>query len=242
MVSGNKNKLNEFKKINYNKYNTNKISGNILNLKESKKLNILIEKLKDSSPNNILNKYKRIRNTIDTHKLIKNKINSNEKINNTHTHFFAEKIKNNYEKNKKVVESPNSTFNNIKARQKNKIKQDKINLKFTEKTTYNLISSPINFMEIANIQKRILQAKKNNSNNNTKYGKYYNKRGNNISNSCYNFYQKYGNDYIEDDYIDNDRVRTSNNDHKTAIDLYEKRMDILQITIDMLVVKIMKKK
>ena len=89
LVSGNKNKLNDIKKISYNKYNTNKISGNFLNLKESKKLNILIEKLKDSSPNNILNKYKRIRNTIDTHKLIKNKINSNEKINNTHTHFFA---------------------------------------------------------------------------------------------------------------------------------------------------------
>ena len=211
LVSGNKNKLNDIKKINYNKYNTNKISGNFLNLKESKKLNILIEKLKDSSPNNILNKYKRIRNTIDTHKLIKNKINSNEKINNTHTHFFAEKIKNNYEKNKKVVESPNSTFNDIKARQKNKIKQDKINLKFTEKTTYNLISSPINIMEIANIQKRILPAKKNSSNNNTKYGKYYNKRGNNISNSCYNFYQKNGNDYIEDDYNDSNKLNIINN-------------------------------
>ena len=48
--------------------------------------------------------------------------------------------------------------------------------------------------------------------------------------------------FIAKQYIDNDRVRTSNNDHKTAIDLYEKRMDILQITIDMLVVKIMKKK
>ena len=60
----NKNKINDFEKINY-KYYTNRKNGNQIILKEGKKLNIFKDKSKENISNNILKESKSIRQSLN---------------------------------------------------------------------------------------------------------------------------------------------------------------------------------
>ena len=128
-----KNKLNDLEKINY-KYYTNRKSGNPINLKEYKKLNILKGKSKENISNNLQKEAKSIRNSINSNKYQKNRINIKDKI--VDINLLTEKANNSYEKIKKLLESSTSTINNQMKRNTKKIKQN-------HSTSKDLFISPL---------------------------------------------------------------------------------------------------
>ena len=206
-----KNKLNDLEKINY-KYYTNRKSGNPINLKEYKKLNILKGKSKENISNNLQKEAKSIRNSINSNNYQKNRINIKDKI--IDINLLTEKANNSYEKIKKLLESSTSTINNQMKRNTKKIKQNHSNLKSFEQTKQNEIYSyPLNIKELTNINKQIFPIKKNNSSTNSKYNMSVN-NNNNSYNSCYNFYQKtnnINNNINKNNYNYNKMLNTINN-------------------------------
>ena len=208
----NRNKINDFDKINY-KYYTNRKNGNQINLKESKKLNILKDKSKENIPNNILKESKNIKQSLNNkNKLQKNKLDNNNKI--LDINLFTQKTNNSYEKIKKLIESSTLTINNQVKRNHKKIKQNHSNLKSFEQIKNKENISPLNIKEIYNIQKKILPIKKNNSSTNSKYIKNGNVANNNSYNSCYNFYQNtnnINNNINKNNYNYNRMLNTINN-------------------------------
>ena len=186
----NKNKINDFEKINY-KYYTNRKNAIQINYKENKKLNILKDKSKENISNNILKESKSIRQSLNTNnKLQKNKLDNNNKT--LDINLLSQKSNNNYEKIKKLIESSTLTINNQAKRNHKKIKQNHSNLKSYEQIKNKENIAPLNIKEIYNIQKKILPIKKHNSSTNSKYIKNGN-TSNNSYNSCYNFYQNTNN-------------------------------------------------
>ena len=207
----NKNKINDFEKINY-KYYTNRKNGNQIILKEGKKLNIFKDKSKENISNNILKESKSIRQSLNANnKLPKNKLDNNNKI--LDINLFAQKSNNSYEKIKKLIESSTLTINNQAKRNHKKIKQNHSNLKSFEQIKNKENLAPLNIKEIYNIQKKIFPIKKNNSSTNSKYIKYGTTSSNSYS-SCYNFYQNtnnFNNSINKNNYNYNRMLNTINN-------------------------------
>ena len=207
----NKNKINDFEKINY-KYYTNRKNGNQIILKEGKKLNIFKDKSKENISNNILKESKSIRQSLNANnKLPKNKLDNNNKI--LDINLFAQKSNNSYEKIKKLIESSALTINNQSKRNHKKIKQNHSNLKSFEQIKNKENLAPLNIKEIYNIQKKIFPIKKNNSSTNSKYIKNGTTSSNSYS-SCYNFYQNtnnFNNSINKNNYNYNRMLNTINN-------------------------------
>ena len=207
----NKNKINDFEKINY-KYYTNRKNGNQIILKEGKKLNIFKDKSKENISNNILKESKSIRQSLNANnKLPKNKLDNNNKI--LDINLFAQKSNNSYEKIKKLIESSTLTINNQSKRNHKKIKQNHSNLKSFEQIKNKENLAPLNIKEIYNIQKKIFPIKKNNSSTNSKYIKNGTTSSNSYS-SCYNFYQNtnnFNNSINKNNYNYNRMLNTINN-------------------------------
>ena len=207
----NKNKINDFEKINY-KYYTNRKNGNQIILKEGKKLNIFKDKSKENISNNILKESKSIRQSLNANnKLPKNKLDNNNKI--LDINLFAQKSNNSYEKIKKLIESSTLTINNQAKRNHKKIKQNHSNLKSFEQIKNKENLAPLNIKEIYNIQKKIFPIKKNNSSTNSKYIKNGTTSSNSYS-SCYNFYQNtnnFNNSINKNNYNYNRMLNTINN-------------------------------
>ena len=207
----NKNKINDFEKINY-KYYTNRKNGNQIILKEGKKLNIFKDKSKENISNNILKESKSIRQSLNANnKLPKNKLDNNNKI--LDINLFAQKSNNSYEKIKKLIESSTLTINNQAKRNHKKIKQNHSNLKSFEQIKNKENLAPLNIKEIYNIQKKIFPIKKNNSSTNSKYIKNGPTSSNSYS-SCYNFYQNtnnFNNSINKNNYNYNRMLNTINN-------------------------------
>ena len=207
----NKNKINDFEKINY-KYYTNRKNGNQIILKEGKKLNIFKDKSKENISNNILKESKSIRQSLNANnKLPKNKLDNNNKI--LDINLFAQKSNNSYEKIKKLIESSTLTINNQSKRNHKKIKQNHSNLKSFEQIKNKENIAPLNIKEIYNIQNKILPIKKNNSSTNSKYIKNGTTSSNSYS-SCYNFYQNtnnFNNSINKNNYNYNRMLNTINN-------------------------------
>ena len=207
----NKNKINDFEKINY-KYYTNRKNGNQIILKEGKKLNIFKDKSKENISNNILKESKSIRQSLNANnKLPKNKLDNNNKI--LDINLFAQKSNNSYEKIKKLIESSTLTINNQAKRNNKKIKQNHSNLKSFEQIKNKENLAPLNIKEIYNIQKKIFPIKKNNSSTNSKYIKNGTTSSNSYS-SCYNFYQNtsnFNNSINKNNYNYNRMLNTINN-------------------------------
>ena len=207
----NKNKINDFEKINY-KYYTNRKNGNQIILKEGKKLNIFKDKSKENISNNILKESKSIRQSLNANnKLPKNKLDNNNKI--LDINLFAQKSNNSYEKIKKLIESSTLTINNQSKRNHKKIKQNHSNLKSFEQIKNKENLAPLNIKEIYNIQKKIFPIKKNNSSTNSKYIKNGPTSSNSYS-SCYNFYQNtnnFNNSINKNNYNYNRMLNTINN-------------------------------
>ena len=185
----NKNKINDFQKMNY-KYYTNRQNFNANNLKENKKLNILKDKSKENISNNLPKDSKDIKQSYNYNKIHTNKLNNNAKIININ--LLTEKVNNSYEKVKQLIEiSSLLDDKNKKSKNNKKIKLNKNNLKSYEQIKNQIYSSPLNLKEITNLPNKILPIKKHNStinsnieiNNNTG-------TNNNTFYSCYNFYQK----------------------------------------------------
>ena len=207
----NKNKINDFEKINY-KYYTNRKNGNQIILKEGKKLNIFKDKSKENISNNILKESKSIRQSLNANnKIPKNKLDNNNKI--LDINLFAQKSNNSYEKIKKLIESSTLTINNQAKRNHKKIKQNHSNLKSFEQIKNKENLAPLNIKEIYNIQKKIFPIKKNNSSTNSKYIKNGTTSSNSYS-SCYNFYQNtnnFNNSINKNNYNYNRMLNTINN-------------------------------
>ena len=202
----NKNKFNDFGKINC-KYFTNRKSGNPINLKE-KKLNIL----KDKAKENISNNYS-IKDTKNIgHPLNSKKINKNEKI--LDIHLFIDKANHSYEKIKQIIDISSLNSSIPKNRKNKKIKSGKTNLKSFEIIQKNIKPSQINVKEITNLTKKILPIKKNNSTTNSKYETYDYKSNSNSYYSCYDFYKKKNkskNNMNRNNYNFNKMLNTINN-------------------------------
>ena len=208
-----KNKLNDLEKMSY-KYYTNRKSGNPINLKEYKKLNILKEKSKENISSNLQKEAKSIRNSMNSNKYQKNRVNNKDKI--IDINLLTEKANNSYEKIKKLIESSTSTINNNQMkRNSKKIKHNHSNLKSFEQIKQSEIYSyPLNIKELTNISKQIFPIKKNNSSTNSKYNMSANINNNNSYNSCYNFYQKtnnINNNINKNNYNYNKMLNTINN-------------------------------
>ena len=213
----NKNKINDFEKINY-KYYINPKSSNPINLKESKKISILQDKSKENISNNFPKEIKDLRQSFNSNKFQRNKMNNNGKIKDIH--LITEKANNSFEKIKQIMEMSSiiTINNNPKIKNQKNIKGNKTNIKPFDQINNNYNSFPLNMNEINNIRKKILPIKKNNSTTNSKYeinnNNNQNRIGNNSYYSCYNFYQKdnnSNNNTNKNNYNYNKMLNTINN-------------------------------
>ena len=201
----NRNRINDFEKVNY-KFFTNRKNVNLINQKENKKINIL----KDKSKENISNNFYQESKNIKANQKHKNKINNNDKM------LLVEKASNSYEKIKQMMEMTTLMNNNQKNRNHKNIKKNKTNLKSYGQINKNINASPLNMEEIASIHKKLLPIKKNNSTTNSKMenNNDNNKKKSNSYYSCYNFYQKENNsdnNLNKNNYNYNKMMNTINN-------------------------------